>query len=564
MRSLLRSLPLAALVAAVACNDTAPDAADTTGTGEATPGGTLVIASPAEPDMLIPGLTQSIGGRMATDMMFDRLAEIGDGLNWIGDEGFTPRLARRWSWAPDSLSIAFELDPRARWHDGTPVRASDVKFTFALHKDPAVASPIAALIANIDSVSVRDSLTAVVWFAKRGPEQFYEAVYQAPIMPEHVYGKDRAGIRGSAVARNPVGSGRFRFVRWDAGTRVELVSDTANYRGRALLDRVVWTLTPDPTAALARLTAGEADFIENVPADQAERVDAMVTLRVFPYDNLQYSFMAMNLRARKGGAAPHPVFGDVRVRRAMSMAVDRNAMLGNVFGRYGRRSYGPFPRGLAVADTTLPLPAFDTTAAAALLDSAGWLRGPDGVRRKGGRPLAFSILVPQASKPRMTYAVLLQEQFKRMGANVELETADFPTFLAKMGGRDFDATLQAFSIDPSPSGARQQFGSEAAIVGGSNPFMYANPTFDAHLDSALSSYQPARAKAHMRNAYQQLIADAPAIWLYDVLALAGAHERIRMASMRADEYWAHIADWYIPEDERLPRDRVGPGTAAAR
>lgn len=563
MRSLLRPLPLAVLVAAAACSETTPDAADTA-RGEATPGGTLVIATPAEPDLLIPGLTQSIGGRMATDMMFDRLAEIGDDLNTIGDVGFAPRLARRWTWAPDSLSIAFELDPRARWHDGRPVRASDVKFTFDLHKDPAVASRIAASIANITGVEVRDSLTAVVRFAKRSPEQFYDAVYQAPIMPEHVYGKDRAGIRGSAAARNPVGSGRFRFARWDAGSRMELVSDTANYRGRALLDRVVWTLTPDPTAALMRLTAGEADFLESVPAEEAERVDAMVTLRVFPYDNLQYSFMAMNQRARKGARGAHPVFGDVRVRRALSMAVDRDAMLRNVFGTYGRRSYGPFPRGLGVADTTLELPPFDTTAASALLDSAGWVRGTNGIRSKGGRPLAFTILVPAASKPRMGYAVLLQEQFRRIGANVTLETADFPTFLAKMDARDFDATLQAFSVDPSPSGAREQYGSEGATVGGPNIFMYASPAFDTHLDRALNAYEPARAKAHMRNAYRQLVADAPGIWLYDILALAGAHERIEMAPMRADEYWAHIADWYIPEDERLPRDRVGLGPADAR
>lgn len=563
MRSLLRPLPLAVLIAAAACGESTPGTADS-GTGDATPGGTMVIAAAGEPDLLIPGLTVTLPGRMATDMMFDRLAEIGDSLNTIGDHGFAPRLARRWTWSDDSLAIAFEIDPRARWHDGRPVRANDVKFTFDLHKDGTVASPVAPLIENIQGVEVRDSMTAVVRFARRGPEQFFEAVYHVPILPEHVYRGHGVEIRGADVARNPVGSGRFRFVRWDAGTRLELVSDTANYRGRALLDRVVWTITPDPTAALARLTAGEADFYENVPPDQAEKLDQMVTLRVFPYPNLSFSFMGMNLRERKSGAGAHPIFGDVRVRRALSMAVDREAMLRNVFGTYGLPAYGPFPKGLAVADTTIALPAFDTTAAAALLDSAGWTRGADGIRRKGGRPLRFSLLVPQSSAPRMAYAVLIQEQLKRVGATADLETVDFSTFIARQNARDYDAAMQAYGTDPSPAGARQQFGTAGAQPGGNNYFMYTSRAFDTHLDSALASHEPARVRAHMRNAYQQLANDAPAIWLYDVLGLAAAHERIHMAPMRADEYWAHIADWYIDEDERLPRDRIGVGAAAER
>ena len=80
-------------------------------------------------------------------------------LTTIGDKGFTPRLAKSWTWAPDSLSIAFSIDPRARWHDGKPVTANDVRYSFKMFTDPKVGSPIAPLLTNIDSVSVRDSLT---------------------------------------------------------------------------------------------------------------------------------------------------------------------------------------------------------------------------------------------------------------------------------------------------------------------------------------------------------------------------------------------------------------------
>src|SRR5688500_6964870 len=149
-------------------------------------GGTMVIAQPAVPGTLLPPLAGLSVERHITDLLYDRLAEIGDDLNTVGDRGFRKQLAQRWEWAPDSLSVVFHLDPRARWHDGAPVRASDVRYSFALLRDPALGSPSLPLITNIDSVAVRDSLTAVAYFKRRTPEQFYDFVYQVVIVPEHI------------------------------------------------------------------------------------------------------------------------------------------------------------------------------------------------------------------------------------------------------------------------------------------------------------------------------------------------------------------------------------------
>src|SRR5215467_7902034 len=127
-------------------------------------GGTLVFALYGEPISIFPPSVVDITGRLVQDQVFDRLAEIDQSLNTVGDKAFSPRLAQQWTWAPDSLSIAFSLDPRARWHDGKPVTASDVRYSVSIIKDTAFASPEAALVTNIDSVHVRDSLTAVVFF----------------------------------------------------------------------------------------------------------------------------------------------------------------------------------------------------------------------------------------------------------------------------------------------------------------------------------------------------------------------------------------------------------------
>jgi peptide/nickel transport system substrate-binding protein len=119
-------------------------------------GGTIAISSSGDADILFPPLTMTLQGKQVVDQVFDNLADIGPSLNTVGDAGFTPRLADSWRWAPDSLSVAFHINPAARWHDGKPVTASDVHYTFQLVKDTSLASPLSANLDNVDSVSVAD------------------------------------------------------------------------------------------------------------------------------------------------------------------------------------------------------------------------------------------------------------------------------------------------------------------------------------------------------------------------------------------------------------------------
>ena len=203
-------------------------------------GGTLVVSTASDADNLFPPLVMSSQGRQVVEQIFEPLADVGDSLNVFGDAGFIPRLADSWTWSADSLSIAFHLNPRARWHDGKPVRASDVRFTLSLAKNPSVAAPIAPLLSNVDSVSVTDSLTPVFWFKRRSAQQFYDAATVALIVPEHIYGGIApAALASSDVLRHPVGSGRFKFRRWVPNATIEIVSNRDHYRAPAKLDRVI-------------------------------------------------------------------------------------------------------------------------------------------------------------------------------------------------------------------------------------------------------------------------------------------------------------------------------------
>ena len=560
-RSLVAVVALGAGLTACAPGE---DAAARTSPADADVGGTVVIATAADASALLPVFFDRATDVHVASLIFDRLATIGDDLNVVGDRGFTPRLAERWTWGADSLSIAFHLNPKARWHDGRPVRASDVRFSWQLYADPVVGSPVRALIPNIDSVSVRDSLTAVFHYKARRPDQFFEAVYQLIPVPEHLL-KDanRKELRAAPFAKRPVGTGKYRFASWTPGQRLELVADTANYRGRPNIDRVIWNVVPDPQAAFAALTAGQADFFEILSPDQLKQLRTNPDLKAAPYPTLDYAFMGFNLRG-PGRRGAHPLFADRQLRRALSMALDREAMVRNVFDSQAAVALGPVVRGLNPDTTQLrPIP-YDLAGARALLDSLGWKdANGDGVRERNGRPLQFSLLTPTSSAFRRRYAVLIQEQLRQAGVKVDVEPLEFNVWMDRQSKGAFDATLGAHHVDPAPGSIRQNWSTAGAReADGSNYGGYESRAFDAAVDSALASMDPAVARRHFARAYQTILDDAPAVWLYEPRWSAGVHKRIQPVGMRGDGWWVRFDEWRIPADQRIPRDRIPPGAPA--
>jgi peptide/nickel transport system substrate-binding protein len=526
--------------------------------GPADVGGTIVIATAGDAVTMLPPLIERVTDRQITDLLYDHLAEIGQDLNTVGDKGFAPQLAERWEWAPDSLSVVFHVNPHARWHDGQPVRASDVRYSVNLMKDPALGSSATQLITNVDSISVRDSLTAVAYFKKRTPEQFYDLVYQVAILPEHVLANTpTAQLKTAEVARRGIGSGRFRLAKWDAGSRIELVADTANYRGRPKLDRIVFTIAPDFNGAVARFFAGDADVFENLRIEQLKQIESDTARKAVRLPSLTYNYLAFNAMDPKAAGQPHPIFGERAVRRALTMALDRRALLKNVFDTIGQLSYGPFPHALPVADTTLPQIAYDTAKARALLDSAGWHAGPDGIRAKNGRRLEFSITTPSSSAVRKQYAVLMQDAFRRVGADVKIDEGDFGSYMNKLTSHSFDSEMASFTNDPSVSGLKQTWTTAGIGNAGQNFYSYSNPAVDALMDSASAAFDPARTHAYARRAFEIIIDDAPGIWLYEPPTIGGINKRIHTGKLRADNYFAGLGDWWIPAGQRNARDKIG-------
>ena len=526
-------------------------------------GGSIVIAAQNEPRSLLPPLITQIDEKIIEDQIFEPLA-------WLGDEGYLdrdyrPGLADSWSWEHDSTAIVFHLNPKARWQDGTPVRASDVRFTFGLYTDSIVGFKDRSSLARIDSVTARDSVSAVFWFKNRYSEQFYDAATRLLIVPEHLLAREPRGtLLTSAFGRQPVGSGRFRLGKWTPNASIELVADTGNYHGRPNLDRVVFAVTADANALSTRLTTGEIDLAEVSTPAMIRALKDQPDLRARMNPAYDYSFLLFNARKPKQRQQPNALFADIGLRRAISMGLDRGKLVRSQFDSLAVVSTGPMTRAQPLADSTIRTIAYDSAGAARLLDSLGWtLSAGKTVRERRGQRLKFSVLVPTVSPNRMALIVAIQETLRKLGMEVVVDAVDGNTFVGRLGARDFDVVFDGRHVEPSVAGLRAYWTvASARDANGLNFGNYENPRFDAHLDSALAARDLASARPHAKQAFETIVADAPAVWIYETRTAMLMHKRIRPVHIVSTAWWAGIADWSIPPAERIPRDRVGLRVAA--
>jgi len=539
----LRLLLSLALLPAFACGDA--------GRGG---GGTVIIGAAADVDALLPGIVRGTQGRAVAELLFDRIADLGPSLVTIGDSGFEPRLARRWSWSNDSLQLTLEFNPDARWHDGTPVTSADYAFALKTVRAPELGSNIAPDVSSIDSISTPDARTAVVHFARRDAEQFFAASLLVPL-PKHLLDSIApADLRTHEAARAPVGNGQFRFVAWEPDVRVEIVAVDDHYRGRPKLDRLIFAKSADPASGVARIWAGETDHWEPLTPDQLAEAEKHAHVRVITGPGYDYGFLAFNFRAANG-EAPHPVLAERELRRALTAGIDRAAIVRTLFDTLASVGIGPQVRAQATSDTTVRQIAFNRAAANATLDSLGWRRGRDSIRVRNGRPLRFSILVPSSSVMRQRASALLQDQFRQIGADVRVESLEFQSFLERMNQRRFDAIIGTWRTTPSARGIRSTWGSPA-IAGSSaqNAGRYVNPDFDAAVTRALSALTLEERRRELRTAYEIINDDAAAIWLFESRSTTALHRRIQTPAWRTDAWWMTVGSWSIPSDQRLPRD----------
>ncbi|HEU5304251.1 MAG TPA: ABC transporter substrate-binding protein [Gemmatimonadales bacterium] len=538
-----RSTPRIAIAAALAALSVPmrPAAAQSGGSGAS-----MVIVTGQQATIPIPTLMEgpaaNVGNFDVADQLFLRLADLGPGLQTAGDKGFVPGLARSWT-RRDSVTLAFDLDPRARWHDGAPITARDVVFTLARARDPAVAPRLANLLRHITSVTAESDRTVVFRFSQPYSEQLYDATFHVAPIPAHLLDSlPPRELARSAFVAAPVGSGPYRWLRSVPGQFVELAANHDFFLGKPKLERLILRTATDPAARLNLLLGGEADATENIPPpqDNLRRAAADPDIRLISVPGPTMGYLLFNQRDPRNRARPHPILADIRVRRAITLGLDRRMLVQAVFGSHAVVPYGPVSAILWIRHRSPEPERQDVPAARRLLATAGW-GDSDGDRTldREGRPLRLQLTLPNTSAIRRHLALLVQEQLRQIGIQLEVQILEVPVWNERRTAGDFDMDFGAVNQDPSPSGLTQSW----TCTGGSNVAGYCNREVDSLMQKAmLAQGDPTE---YWIAVLRQIEADAPATFIYAMNYVYGVNRRFRNVTIMPQSSWLLVRKWSV-------------------
>jgi peptide/nickel transport system substrate-binding protein len=502
----------------------------------------VVIAAVGEPSSILPPLVQETVGRDIGDQVFEHLAELAPGKAPIDLAAYRPGLADQWS-RVDSLTWRFRLRPGARWHDGQPVTAEDVRFSFDAFSDSVLGAPARSYLAGRVKVVPENATTFLIRFAEPSPEQLYDATYHVRIFPRHIWDSiPRTDWAADTSLARLVGSGPYRVERWKRGEFLILAADWSGSR-RPSVRSAIWRFTEDPDAALNLVMSHEADALETVgPVERAKRVTGDPELRLVSYPSAAYGFLGFNLRAQ-GKRGSHPVLSDRETRRGLALAVDRVVLARSVFGPEAKTPPGPMSQLLWIWSDSMRTLPFDRTRAEQVLTTAGWKKSSDGLRRKDGRELGFDILVPSTSGSRRQLAVTLQEMWRSVGAKVTVTSVDFPIFQQRLERGSFDTYLATWLDEPSARGLADQWTKAGWEV--INYGRYANPRFDSLFTRAGAESDVAAARQLYREAVDTLNSDIPAIFLYSPVNRAVVSSRVENLEIDPYSWVSGLRGWKL-------------------
>jgi peptide/nickel transport system substrate-binding protein len=471
-----------------------------------------------------------------------------------GDEGVTGALATSYDVSDDGLTYTFHLRNDAYWNDGEPITAWDVKFSFDAIASGVIDAPLYGLLnyvadgnpVGVKEINVLDDYT-------------YEAVFEQAsctalgnaagfwVTPSHVWNYDGSPDFDFSVLvddpfdTNPsVAYGPFEFASFNPGEAVA-VKATSNWAdGTVVPSGFIYRDVPDATVLVEQFLAGELNFVDGPTQSRRADIRAAANINSYDFPGLSsWDYMGFNLadptNPQPGLDADgnpidqghHPIFGDVRVRRAIQMATDVQGIIDSaVFGEGTQMAANMAPSSWAKDPNLAPVP-YDPEGAAALLDEAGWPVGPDGVRicqgcmyAEEGTPFEFSLITNQGNTRRETIGVVIQDELYDLGITVDFQAIDFNTLIDEtFGAQTFDAYILGwgggFPSDPDQT----QFWSPSnddPSNSSSNATSYNNPKLNELMIQAATvpGCDPA-ARAEIYHQIEKILQDdQPYVWLY--------------------------------------------------
>jgi peptide/nickel transport system substrate-binding protein len=502
------------------------------------PGGTAVVGFPVDLDNVNPlTATNAYSVAAIRDLLFLSVLRLDDDMEPV------PYLARAWELNADGTELTFHLRDDVFWHDGVRTTAHDLHFSYELYRDPR--TPFRATLFR-DYYGAGEVVDSFTYRVRLRPHADFLQIWTWLVpVPRHVLeGVEPEGLRLHPFGTvRPLGNGPFRFVGRDPNQSWTFDANPefpAELGGRPYLDRVVYRVIPESTTLLTELLTGQVHYAR-LPASQIEQVEESRSARAHSYRTGNTSFVAWNTR--------RAMFADPRVRRALTMAIDRQAIIdGIVYGRAEPASSMVPPITWAYDHAVGRDLPYDPEGARRLLAEAGWEdRDRDGVLENAeGKPFRFTLIGSRSDVVVVDMAEKITSDLARIGVRVEPRLMEFNTMLAAVQdrGRDFDAATYSMVMPTYPvsfvtafhCGRREQIGQISGIC---------DAELDALMDRLPTVVDP-DAALPIWSRYQERLSELqPYTFLHHRHEVYGASTRLRGVAPDARGFLSGIARWWL-------------------
>lgn len=500
-------------------------------------GDSLVEGTIGEASTLIPLLATDSSSHAVAGQIYNGLVKYDKNLNIVGD------LAESFTIAPNGLAITFHLRHGVTWHDGSPFTSRDVLYTYHVTIDPKTPTAYAEDFKQVKSLTAPDPFTVTVTYDS--PFAPALASWGVNILPAHLLeGQD---ITKSPLARKPVGTGPYRFKEWVAGQKIVLEANKNYFEGRPYIDKFIYRIIPDSSTMYMELKAGAIDLMNLTPVQYARQTSAAAFTERFNkyrYPSSTYLYMGYNLR--------HPLFGDKRIRQAMTAAINKDELIQGVLFGMGQKAHGPIVPGRWAHNAQVKDIAYNPKHARELLSQAGWnSTNSDGILVKNGKPFTFTILTNQGNQQRLMTAQIIQQRLRQVGIDVKIRVVEWAAFLKEFVNKgNFEVVLLAWSISQDPD-MYDIWHSSKTKPGELNFVGYNNPEVDRLLNEGRNTFDIERRKrAYYR--IQDILADEqPYTFLYVPDALPVVSSRIRGIEPAPAGIGHNQNYWYVPKHEQV-------------
>jgi peptide/nickel transport system substrate-binding protein len=502
-------------------------------------GDALVVGSIADARILVPILASDSGSAEIVGVVFNGLVKYDQNLNLAGD------LAQSWEVKDDCRVIIFHLRRNVRWHDGKPFTAKDVEFTYQKLIDPDVRTPYSGDFQMVRSFEVIDDYTIKITYKQ--PFAPGISSWGMPIMPKHLL--ENEDLNNTKFSLHPIGTGPYKFKSWRRQEKIELVANPDYFEHRPFIDRYIYRVIPDQATLFLELQAQGVDLTGLSPLQYVRQTDTAFFkkhYRKFRIIGHSYAYLGYNLNDEK--------FKDVRVRKALNYAVDKNEIIEIVFLGIGRVCSGPFlPESWGFNPQVKPA-AFNPQKARQLLKQAGWIdSNQDGWLDKDGVMFEFTIITNQGNEERIKTAQIIQRRLADIGIRVKIRILEWTVFLSEfIDKRNFEVVLLSWGLGLDPDNF-DIWHSSKTRQGEFNFIGYRNKEVDRLLQQARRTCCQEERKACYQRIHEIIYDEQPYMFLYNPDSLVVVHSRFQGIRQAPIGIRYNLIDWWVPRAQQRYR-----------